>query len=102
MISDILYGKKHHATCVFGWRNNSNRPISKPELMKLEPTLTDFAVTNAKMYLGSWDSWSLHGARSTETWSSDLFQHLMFVTKNAHEDLKGVTGPKWILMLHEL
>lgn len=85
MICDILFGKKHHATFVFGCRNNSSRPISKPELMKLEPTLTDFAVTNAKMYLGSWDSWSLHGARSAETWygpsPSDLFQHLMFVTK---------------------
>ena len=55
---------KRHAFLLVGGTTVTG-PISKSELMKLEP---DFAVTNAKMYRGSWDTWSLHGTRSTETW----------------------------------
>ncbi len=95
-----LCGKKYHKPCVFArWRNNSNRPISKSELMKLEPSLTDFAVTNAKMYRGSWDTWSLHGTRSTETWWPSPGDFHRDVRHQNAEDLNGVTGPKWILML---
>lgn len=78
------------------------------QLMKLEPTTNPHRLRSHKREDVPWVlghlvfTWrqkcrNLVRAKSVRSFSAPDVRH-----QNAHEDLKGVTGPKWILMLHEL